>query len=248
MRRGWLAGVLVGCLALPPQAFAQSEPSSQPASQPQSAPTVLERPEDRERAITLFGWGQEYYQAKEYERALISYEAAYELSRAPSLIFNMAQCYRLLGRQQEALSFYRAFLAEVPETPYRQEIEERIATLEAALSPAPKAEAATLEVFTPLPTREEEPRVRPEWRFALAGALLGGGTAFGLSSLALSQNFDSQERLFDTGRRLSLATEISLTAAAVTFGSIFLMKRQRAVTAAPTARGLSVGLRQGAPR
>src|SRR5687767_13864814 len=83
----------------------------------QSAPS-----ESFAEAIRLFEAAEADYKEQKYEAALEGYEGAYLLSKEPGLLFNIAQCYRLLGKKEEALLTYRRYLEEVPSTPYRQEI------------------------------------------------------------------------------------------------------------------------------
>src|SRR5262245_61621816 len=91
-----------------------------------------QEPISQDRAHTLFEEAQVHYRLQEYERALSGFREAYRLVQEPSLLFNIAQCYRLLNRGPEAIRTYEAFLAAIPDTPYRKEVEEHIAALRAA--------------------------------------------------------------------------------------------------------------------
>src|SRR5688572_22732200 len=71
-----------------------------------------------DKAQALYQAAELFYKDKEYDQALTNYKAAYQLSLAAPLLFNMAQCYRLLGQKEEAASAYRRFLEAEPETPY----------------------------------------------------------------------------------------------------------------------------------
>src|SRR5262245_20076530 len=50
----------------------------------------------------------------DYETAITFYSKAYELVQHPTLIFNIAQAHRLAGHIEQALSFYKRYLAEDP--------------------------------------------------------------------------------------------------------------------------------------
>jgi len=76
--------------------------------------------------------GNAYYKLDRYKEALGEYEAAYIAHPDPSLLYNIAQCHRLMGNRAEALKFYRRFLADQPQSPNRALTEKHIRELEAA--------------------------------------------------------------------------------------------------------------------
>jgi tetratricopeptide (TPR) repeat protein len=86
-------------------------------------------PAKAEEARALFEQAEIHYKLQRYERALAGYEEAYLLVQAPQLLFNIGQCYRLLGRPEEALRSYRAFLAAVPDAADKPRVEALIAEL-----------------------------------------------------------------------------------------------------------------------
>jgi tetratricopeptide (TPR) repeat protein len=94
-------------------------------------------PGDYERAKALFDGAQIHYEQKEYEAALAGYRGAYKLTGAPEIMFNIAQCHRLLGQREDALTAYERFLKDVPDTPYRAEIERYIGELKATAPRGP---------------------------------------------------------------------------------------------------------------
>src|SRR5262249_49173895 len=94
-----------------------------------AAVALAEEPVSLPAAQALLAQAEPDSSARDYRAALQGSQQAYDLTGAPALLFDMAQCYRLLGRSEEALSAYKKFLAEVPDSPYRQEIEERIRAL-----------------------------------------------------------------------------------------------------------------------
>jgi tetratricopeptide (TPR) repeat protein len=175
----------------------------QPASQPVP----------REKAKLFYQAGEAYYQAGEYQKALDAYEEAATLVDAPELLFNMAQCYRLLGQKEEALESYRRFLAEVPNTPYRKEIEGRIRLLEA--TPPPSASAPLAALVPP------EPLTPQRSRFLLPGGLAVAGAALGLVSVTLYLDLKNEARPDEAGLRrrvdqLAIAADLSFLAAGIT--------------------------------
>lgn len=76
------------------------------------------------------------YSQQEYQEALDAFQSAYQLSNEPLLLFNIAQCYRMLGKKQEALDTYKASLPHAPDAESKATIESLISSLESELSPA----------------------------------------------------------------------------------------------------------------
>jgi hypothetical protein len=65
-----------------------------------------------------------------YAEAAAEYEAAYADKQDATLLLNLAQAYRMAGNGNKAVFFYRKYLQHVPKSPYRADIEEKIAALE----------------------------------------------------------------------------------------------------------------------
>ena len=79
----------------------------------------------------LYQRGRVYYRLGDYRAAIRDFEAAYLTTRAPALLYDLAQAYRLDGDRRRALPLYRAYLHDLPKAKNRAEVEERIAELEA---------------------------------------------------------------------------------------------------------------------
>jgi tetratricopeptide (TPR) repeat protein len=93
-------------------------------------PTATPTPEQKAEALKRFQSGQRKFDVGKFEDAALDFEAAYELSGAPTFLFNMAQAYRQGHRYEKALITYRAFLQrDTTNTPYRESAERRIAEL-----------------------------------------------------------------------------------------------------------------------
>lgn len=96
------------------------------------------QPSDKRAAAeAAVGQAQAAYAAQDYPKALASFEEAYRLYPVPALLFNIAQCYRLMGQDEEALKNYKRFLSEQPDTPYAAEVQGRIKELEEKLAVKP---------------------------------------------------------------------------------------------------------------
>lgn len=103
--------------------------------------TTRERPAPRAQATVArvspeaqakahYGRGTSYYNLGRYSEALAEYEAAYLSVQDPPFLFNIAQCQRKMGKDEEALAAYRSYLRVAPNAPNRPEVQKRIAELE----------------------------------------------------------------------------------------------------------------------
>jgi tetratricopeptide (TPR) repeat protein len=89
------------------------------------------REEDDRRARELFLRGEDHYAAGRYEKAAGLYEEAYELSRRPELLFNIANCFERLGDYDKAAAYLRRYLRS-PRARDVVSVRERIKRLELA--------------------------------------------------------------------------------------------------------------------
>lgn len=104
------------------------EPSRERAV-PRPQPVVAKvSPEAQAKAH--YGRGTSYYNLGRYGEALTEYEAAYLAVQDPPFLFNIAQCQRKMGKDEEALAAYRSYLRVAPNAPNRPEVQKRIAELE----------------------------------------------------------------------------------------------------------------------
>jgi tetratricopeptide (TPR) repeat protein len=94
----WLVALVV--LLSAPAALADAPPAGSDAEQ---------------RAREYFREGRARHDAGAFAEAIVDYQAAYSLSARPELLFNIAQCYRLLGDSDRAILYYRQYLTVVPE-------------------------------------------------------------------------------------------------------------------------------------
>ncbi len=62
-------------------------------------------------------------------KAIFAFTRALRTLKDPTLLFNRAECFRKVGRDDEAITDYEAFLAELPQAPNRAAVEARIASL-----------------------------------------------------------------------------------------------------------------------
>ena len=159
-----LLAVLVGALAVPAAAEAGDEGAA-PAEG------------DRAEAVRAFRQANVHYDLGEYDRAIPLFRRAYEISREPALIFNMAQAYRLAGDCRRALDTYGQFLRLSSDPVLRARAETHSQALQRSCPPAPAPAIAT----GPPPEAAAAPAA-PPWRLvgligAGAGVLSGAGAA-----------------------------------------------------------------------
>ena len=109
-------------------------------------------------AEALFREGLKAYDAKQYARAIESFEAAHRLSPLPEILFDIAMARRALGDCPGAAEGFDAFIAAAPaDDPLLARARARRAELEAcakgdgggAAAQAAAAEASTFVAGTP---------------------------------------------------------------------------------------------------
>lgn len=94
-----------------------------------AAPAAADPADDRGKAASSFRQGQAYFQRGDYERAIAEYQTAFELSKEPSLIFNIGLCHTRANRPEQALASYKRYLELAPEGDVADEAREEIARL-----------------------------------------------------------------------------------------------------------------------
>ena len=100
------------------------------------------RAEDKPAAREAFRIGTQHFKLGEYQQALDSFKEAYRNFESPIFLFNIAQCERQLDHKQEAIRFYRQYLADAKDATNRDEVQGIIAKLQAALAQEQRAAAA----------------------------------------------------------------------------------------------------------
>jgi tetratricopeptide (TPR) repeat protein len=135
-----------------------------------------------EEARERYRRGTALYNIGKYLEAAREYEAAYEETSDPPLLFNIGQAYRLAGERRKALTTYRSYLRTAPDGEKRTLAQGFIRDLEALLAaetpatanaptpepPAPAPTPATsAQAATPPPpvaARQDEPTPAPALR------------------------------------------------------------------------------------
>lgn len=92
------------------------------------------RADDRKDAQLAYEQAETHYAVGEFGKAVTEYKRAYELSKAPALLFNIAQALRLDGKDEDALYFYETYLRLESSPPNRADVETHIANLKRAIA------------------------------------------------------------------------------------------------------------------
>jgi tetratricopeptide (TPR) repeat protein len=158
--------------------------------------------QDVGKARGLFISGSKHFDLGEYEQALADFKEAYRIKDDPVLLYNIAQCHRLLKHDEEALRAYKSFLHRAPDSPVRPEVEQRILALEQSIEAQKKAtsmppdrvlekpqpEPATtpppMVTATPAVTASAPPPKQPVykkwWLWTAVGVVAAAGVGVGL--------------------------------------------------------------------
>lgn len=81
-------------------------------------------------AKALYEKGLNHYNLGEFDPAIAAFRAAYAISSAPGLLFNIAQSFRLKKDYEQASYFYTTYLRLKPDAPNRSDVEQRIAEMD----------------------------------------------------------------------------------------------------------------------
>src|SRR5580765_7629490 len=95
----------------------------------QAAPATLSD-EKRAEAREHYANGTKKFNVAKFDEAAAEFVAAYEIAGEPSLLYNIAQSYRMAEQRERALFFFKSFYRQLdPKSPLRGEVEKRIAEL-----------------------------------------------------------------------------------------------------------------------
>lgn len=180
---------------------AQATPSSGPQSEGEPEPRAVEQAEARR----LYEAGLEAFRAGNYQAAIVKFRESHGLSRAPLLLYNLAQAHRLYGDCAAALALYREFLSQNPGGKARELAEARVSELascEAAPKPSSEADAHASSAKPPS-----------------AAAPAGGSPAHRRAQLAASLSTPTPRQRRAAAERSHRASETQRTLAFVSFGS-----------------------------
>jgi tetratricopeptide (TPR) repeat protein len=210
-----------------------------------------------QQAARLFDEAEAFYKVQQFEQAAKKYEESYLLSNESVLLFNMAQCYRQMGKYDEAIKGYRTYLRENPFAD-KVKTEQLIAETEKLQTEATSTSAPTTQIVE---IREVQ---KP---FRVSYAMYGGAAAFGITSgvtgliargkveqakersvvtqtsEASGVEADNIQKLLRSSRRVALLSDLSLgLAVGSAVSGLFLSRRESkiALSALPGQASLQV--------
>jgi tetratricopeptide (TPR) repeat protein len=149
-----------------------------------------------EIARGLYEKGQRQYDLGHFSDALRLFESAYETKAAPALLFNIAQCHRLLGNLRNAAVVYRSFLRADPENQSAARARELLAQVDEQL----RKQSSAREAPTTGPSSGGHPTSVPVQALSDLGpahqarsrvrwpAMAAGGTAVALLAVAVAES------------------------------------------------------------
>ena len=161
-----------------PSPGASSPGASSPGAPPPGAPSPT--PQAQEQAREHYERGLAKYNLAEFDAAIAEFKESYELSKAPRLLFNIAQAYRLKKDYESALYFYNTYLRADPNPPNLDDVDNKIDEMRKAIDARHKAAAVVAPKPAPAPPAPPPVDRRPSKR----ALKLGGATvaAIGLAA------------------------------------------------------------------
>ena len=138
------------------------------------------------QAEELYRKGVAQYKAEQYADAVVSFEAAYRISGAPRLLYNLGTAHRKLGHLQDAIDFFDEYLKREPtiEPERRTAVEGYLVELREQQRQKQAAAAALTALPPPPPPAppEKKPVYRTWWFWtAIGGAAVLTGLGIGLA-------------------------------------------------------------------
>jgi tetratricopeptide (TPR) repeat protein len=230
------------------------KPPPTPAPTPAPAPTPTPAPEPKQKVATTKPKPEEkkpevkrdpdgarhhyeiatsYLEHKLYEQAAHEFKAAYLANPDAMLLYNIAQAYRLAKQPNEALQYYKMYLAAAPDATDRAEVQRQMSDMEKlaadqrnpppAPAPAPLPREDNL-TETPVAHTETQVATSPGRTKVIAGAvvlvvglgLVGGGIGCGVLAHSAAQDVSNDSKNgvpFDPSKESSGQTDQTIAGA-----------------------------------
>ncbi len=122
-----------------------------------SLPATVARAEDAEKARELYRQGSKYYDVGQFDKAIESWQQAYDQKPDPSFLYNIAQAYRQKEDPKQAIFFYKSYLRNSPKATNKAEVQQRIDALQKLLDSGGRGTGT----IPPPPTTAPPPVVAP---------------------------------------------------------------------------------------
>lgn len=189
-----------------------------------------------------FDSGVAYLEESDYENALKAFQKAYELSKRPEILLNIATVHERQSNLPAAVASLKAYLEAAPQGEHVETVRLRIQNLEkriqeqdqakqAAATPAPTAAQPPApapapaqpqpEPAQPPPATKPEPNRLPAFIALAAGGVMGGAAlATGLVANAKYQDAKSSCQHHCTDDELSSSRTFAVTSTVLTGGAL----------------------------
>ncbi len=206
-----------------------------------SADDALAKPTDTEAQGRLTT-GNRLYRMREFEKAIDEYKAGALKEDAPVFLYNLAQCYRQLGRYEDAIWHYERFLDRAkPTGQIKLAIDGFVQQMKDELAQRAKTNPPTDVAPSPTPVEVHEPKapslqtdIQPtssHWYsdgvgWAIAGAGVTAGIVSGVLFLQASDLRDDADSATTATEAMSLrdkADRRSTIAGGVAIGGVALL-------------------------
>jgi hypothetical protein len=117
--------------------------------------------EDVEKARELNRQASKYYDIGQFDKAIETWQQAYDTKPDPSFLYNIAQSYRQKEDPKQAIFFYKSYLRNSPKAGNRAEVQQRIDALQKQLDaggkPPPPGPGPSPPPVTPPPPGNTSP-------------------------------------------------------------------------------------------
>jgi tetratricopeptide (TPR) repeat protein len=150
------------------------------------------------RVAVAAALGDRLFKLGRYDEAVAEYRRAYELRADPTFLYHIAECYRERGAGEQALFYYKRYLAAKPDAPERAEVLEKIADLDHR-NARPQGHPR-LTIVPDEPTPKTHAPLRP-WRKWWFWTALGAAVAVGVAASLLSGSSDATSPTTDLGQK-----------------------------------------------
>lgn len=202
--RAWPRIFLILCLLLSWVVSAQPAPPKR-------------TPEQEKQWAKLQDDAGRYYNRTQYDKALESFEAMYQIDPNPLLLYNIGRCHEELGQKREAQRSYQLFLEKVPKTDSNyKKVKESAAALDKEIGPLP---------VPAVPLNERVKTLKPTAYYGVSLGFVAVGASFGAVSLRnavalrdrVQDDTFAQSDIFTRRmRRAAVASDLSFVLAAGT--------------------------------
>src|SRR5947209_14230494 len=108
--------------------------------------------------------GLDAYKNGKYPEAIKELKKAYLLKRLPALLLNIGATYRKMNDSENAVYYYKKYLAEAPDAKDRGEVEKTLAEIEHEKPGAGGGAQSAAAEPSPPPSESPAPPATAEWK------------------------------------------------------------------------------------